>query len=166
MEIERRWVCYCLPSIFTGSETAKHKVEAWAVNFYKNSKGYVRVRHMWGDWFDNYELTIKVGFGLSRQEYSWEMDEEEYKAFINDIKLDFPNLKPIVFDYYCVEVGDHIFELKYINGKYIMEVEFENESDADSFDLSKYMDTVGVIEVTKDSKYNFISLYSDIQDKW
>ena len=140
IEIERKWLLkrdYTVVDVIRALNIDDRQYYGWGDQVYLyTSDPQVRVRKLVGlrDGSESYKMTIKNGSGLSRLEVESDITKEEYEAVVNVV-----GVKPIhkMVWYYLDRAANKTLELMEVNdGLFVyLEVEFENEEEACSYEL-------------------------------
>jgi len=157
MEIEKRYIVDKLPKELINTLSLS-LMTTWISNI--DSDSFIRFRY--NETKNIAHIAIKSGSGLTRTE-------------IEPEDLDFDQIKPLVKSLtpvYCT-VGNAIykrtkFDLKYMYTStknypiWILEVEFDSEYEANSFNIHDIIKSSDIVEVTDDETYNFNYMYKNV----
>lgn len=155
MEIERKWIVPGLPD-YGEFRLRKHR---HYTTFYPHVSNDVELRYQKRQKIvdgpmtpclgtPKFQVTMKVGNGLSREEYETSITEQEFLAAMGQ------NIcMPIEKEYHQYYLPDgHLLEVSQVDGKWFYaEVEFESEEDAKNFKVPDYL--ANADEVTGQAAY-------------
>lgn len=165
-EIERRWVLSGLPKLFClyRAQVTQGYISAVPEVRLRETKNITECNRddLKQKPFDNYQLTVKVGSGVSRDEWEINLTAEQF----HDLRGVAKNW--VKKDFRLFELPENTLVVSIVEGEsksvILAEVEFESLEAADEFDPVAFEDVI-VEEVTHNSKYNMKNISETLKSE-